>query len=393
MKRFLPIIAFFLAQPLWGWYAKVRTVTTHHAYVPSDQANFVMLFYGTYSYLATEANGGELKNASGYDYVFSTNSSCLTKLNWEEVQHNLTNGFIEAWINIGTAHSASDDTIYLCTANAGISASQAECITGSAKCPNTWTNGYVSVKHFPDGSSFSVYDSVSSVTATNHSATATTGLVDGAGAYASASSQYVDSGDPFNETTALTIEAWVTYTGNTYQPIVDNLPLSGTLNGYELWQDLHTGGNYGCAVESSGTLTASITAVSQSGFNYLMCSGPNGSSKLVLSKAGRDISPSAVASSGNFSVGTSSQNALIGSGYDLSLAAQSYWDGKIDDVRISSVYRDINYFTATFNSIGCSNALVGSMGVGNCEGTSTPFYTISGSSDIKAGIRHKAVIY
>ena len=59
-----------------GWpngYSYRRTITIDHTKVPStDQSNFPVLFSGTYSYLATTSNGGNVTSANGYDIIFTS---------------------------------------------------------------------------------------------------------------------------------------------------------------------------------------------------------------------------------------------------------------------------------------------------------------------------------
>src|SRR5712692_7356250 len=63
-------------------YSYRQTITIHPANVPNtDQVNFPMLISGTYSYLATTANGGNVQNANGYDLVFTSDTGCVNKLN------------------------------------------------------------------------------------------------------------------------------------------------------------------------------------------------------------------------------------------------------------------------------------------------------------------------
>ena len=73
-----------LAPAPQGGYTYHRSVTIDHTKVPNtDQTNFPVLISGIYSYLATVANGGNVQNANGYDVIFTSDSSCTTKLDHE----------------------------------------------------------------------------------------------------------------------------------------------------------------------------------------------------------------------------------------------------------------------------------------------------------------------
>jgi uncharacterized protein DUF2341/concanavalin A-like lectin/glucanase superfamily protein len=107
----------------------------------STQTNYPMLFSGTYSYLATKANGGEVSNASGYDITFSSNSSGTSLLSWEIESYNATTGAIVAWVNIPSLSVSSNTIIYLRYGSTTISSFQG----GSAGA--VWDANYVGVYH------------------------------------------------------------------------------------------------------------------------------------------------------------------------------------------------------------------------------------------------------
>jgi hypothetical protein len=70
--------------PQGSGYAYQRSITIDHTKVPNtNQSNFPVLISGTYSYLATVANGGNVQNANGYDIIFTSDAACTTKLDHE----------------------------------------------------------------------------------------------------------------------------------------------------------------------------------------------------------------------------------------------------------------------------------------------------------------------
>ena len=59
-------------------YGHVQSIVIDHTKVSNtDQIDFPMLFSGTYPFLATIANGGNVQNANGYDIIFSTDPMVL----------------------------------------------------------------------------------------------------------------------------------------------------------------------------------------------------------------------------------------------------------------------------------------------------------------------------
>src|SRR5687768_9845668 len=64
-------------------YSYRRTITIDRTKVPNtDQTNFPMLITGTFSYLATAANGGNVQNSSGFDIIFTSDAAGSTLLSW-----------------------------------------------------------------------------------------------------------------------------------------------------------------------------------------------------------------------------------------------------------------------------------------------------------------------
>src|SRR5208282_6682714 len=67
-----------------GWsngYTYQRTITINYSQVPNtNQTNFPVLISGTYSYLATTGNGGNVTNANGYDIIFTSDAAGATIL-------------------------------------------------------------------------------------------------------------------------------------------------------------------------------------------------------------------------------------------------------------------------------------------------------------------------
>ena len=81
--------------PQGAGYAYRRTITIDHTKIPNtDQSNFPLLISGTYSYLATVANGGNVQNANGYDVIFTSDLGCATKLDHEVQSYSAVSGSI-----------------------------------------------------------------------------------------------------------------------------------------------------------------------------------------------------------------------------------------------------------------------------------------------------------
>ena len=85
----------FSPLPEGNGYTYSRSITVDHTKVPNtDQTNFPVLISGTYSYLATVANGGRVQNSNGYDIIFTSDSGCATKLSHEVETYSASTGAV-----------------------------------------------------------------------------------------------------------------------------------------------------------------------------------------------------------------------------------------------------------------------------------------------------------
>lgn len=201
------------APATFNGYNYRRSITTDHTKVPNtDQSNFPVLIKGNYAYLATTANGGKVQNSNGYDVIVTSDSGCTTKLNHEVETYTAATGAVNYWVKVPTVSHTTDSVIYLCYGNSSIT-------TDQSNPTGVWDTNYKGVWHLGNGSTVSLADSTGVNNGTNHSATATTGKVNGAAAF-NDSSQYATV--PLVVLTSdITLEAWVYRTGSgTTQDVV-----------------------------------------------------------------------------------------------------------------------------------------------------------------------------
>jgi hypothetical protein len=186
-------------------YSFSRAITINHAQVPNtDQNDFPVLISGTYSYLATVANGGKAQNANGYDIIFTSDAAGNSKLDHEIDSYNSVTGAVNFWVRVSNLSHTADTTIYMWYGNSAITTSQ-ENQTG------VWSNGYAGVWHF-GRSSLSVNDSTANANnAINNGVTGAIGVFGEAGSFDGTGNTYfrIPSSDSFKPPAALTLEAWV----------------------------------------------------------------------------------------------------------------------------------------------------------------------------------------
>lgn len=122
-------------------YLKLRAITIDHTKVSGNQTNYPVLLNGTYSYLKTVSNGGDLQNASGFDLIFVSDSNDQTSLlNWEVERYIATTGEIVIWVMVPAVSSTVDTLFYMWYDNSAIT-------TFQGNVNDTWASSYKGVWH------------------------------------------------------------------------------------------------------------------------------------------------------------------------------------------------------------------------------------------------------
>lgn len=307
-----------------------RSVTIDHTVVSGSNSNFPVLISGTYSYLATVANGGKVQNSNGYDIGFYTNSDCSTgKMAWETGLYTATTGAVIYWINVSSVNSTSDTVFYMCYGDSGVS-------TDQSNKTSVWDANYKGVWHFPNGSTLGALDSTSNAdNGTITGATATTGptYLDGASAFADNTQKILVAGRTFNNTQAATISCWFKVTSHTgYRTIVGGGSTGGAL-GLRVGTDakIHsTKSGYADFAASTGTITDGV-------WTYLVYSVDN---------AGNFIYYLNGSSSGTGSYTSNPAEATTGLGYSSGL--NESLTGSLDEVRFSFVQRSASWIATEY---------------------------------------------
>lgn len=122
-------------------YSYRRAITIDHTKVSTeDQISFPVLISGTYSYLKTIANGGNVQSADGDDIIFTSDLAGTTILDHEVESYSSSTGAIAAWVRIPTLASSSDTTIYMFYGNSAITSAQ-------EKASSVWDSNFKLVLH------------------------------------------------------------------------------------------------------------------------------------------------------------------------------------------------------------------------------------------------------
>lgn len=149
--------------PYANGYTYRRTLTVDDTKVSgtADLTDFRMLVSGTYSYLATVANGGKVENANGYDIVFASDPDGNTPLDHEIHGYVSTTGEFRALVRIPTLDGDAPTVIYMFYAKSSISTSQ-ENKTG------VWGSEYAGVWHLQESGNGTTGEFKDSTSNANH---------------------------------------------------------------------------------------------------------------------------------------------------------------------------------------------------------------------------------
>ena len=97
-----------------------------------------MLFAGTFTYLKTVSNGGNVTSSSGFDIVFTSDAGCTTVLPFEIDNYDGSSGAVAFWVQIASLSHTVDTVIYLCYDNSAVTTSQENAATVWSSYAGVW---------------------------------------------------------------------------------------------------------------------------------------------------------------------------------------------------------------------------------------------------------------
>jgi hypothetical protein len=328
-------------------YTYRRAITIDFTKVPNtDQSNFPVLVSGTYSYLATTANAGNVRNASGFDVIFTSDSAGATKLNWEVETYTAATGVVIYWVQIPTVSHTANTVFYLFYGNASIS-------TDQSNKTGTWDTNYKGVYHLPNGTTLSAADSTSNAAnGTITGATATTGQIDGGSV--SGTGKKIDLGQMsgLQAKTALTQSAWIFSTGHNtantdiFISKVHAATATDPFEDFDFWVNStnHLVFEISSGVAGSRVTTTSSGTITASTWTYVTAVY-NGANTKIYKNGVQD------ATTGTFTgtLATNTTNNVFIGFLGLTGNADEF-TGNLDEVRLSSVARSADWITTEYNS-------------------------------------------
>jgi hypothetical protein len=161
-------------------YSYSRSITINHTKVPNtDQTNFPVLIAGTYSYLATTGNGGNVTNSNGYDIIFTSDAAGANMLAFERQSYNASTGAVTFWVKVPTLSHTTDTVIYLFYGNSSVT-------TDQSNKTAVWDSNYLGVWHMSNGVTLNGNDSTANGNnGSTSGVTAVTGIIADAASYSS----------------------------------------------------------------------------------------------------------------------------------------------------------------------------------------------------------------
>jgi hypothetical protein len=356
MRRLLTICPLLFSSVLWAGtcgngYSFSEKITIDHTLVPSTQTNFPFLlcFNGactastTLADLKTVANGGQIQNTAANsksvtgpaDLVICDAASAGNPLKYETASYTASTGASEIYVLIASLSSSADTVIYLFYGNSGVSTTQQDL--------SLWSDaGYTGVYHLANGSSLNLSNSAAATTATNHSATATTGQIDGGMAVAASGPQYFDTGTTYSQSGSFSLEAWVNKPAcsTQFQAIMSNNSGSAGVHFY-----MCNGFGDRLTLETPAGEIQTSTTVPFNTWTLVSASYNTTGSVPKLWINGTDVTGS---NGGGGHTAVTATNMWIGN-WPVGIGGSAF-DGKIDEVRIASSARSADWFQISYTN-------------------------------------------
>jgi YD repeat-containing protein len=336
--------------PWSNGYTYRRAVTIDHTKVPnSDETNFPVLFSGTYSYLATTANGGGVTNTNGYDVMFTLDASGTSGLAFEQESYSASTGAVNYWVKIPTVSHTSNTVFYLFYGNSSVT-------TDQSNKTGVWDSNFVLVSHLDDNAaSTAVADSTSNANSlTNHVNTSTKtaiGEINNGLTYNGSSdySSLANNSSVNIQGSAITLEAWAKPTNSTaatYEHLIAK-EIAGNADPYMRYGFYRTAPGssqvtFHISTGGSGSYTQVAGGSTVAG-TWMHIVGVYNGSTATLYINGSSVN--SASKTGN--IGSSTTPLVLGADTEIS---SEYFNGVLDEVRISNSVRSADWIATEYNN-------------------------------------------
>jgi hypothetical protein len=316
-----------------------KKITINPDLVEEDLENFPILIKTVDSDLASKAQD------DGDDILFTDGSVYANKLSHEIEFFDGSSGELICWVKVESVSSVEDTIIYMYYGNPG-------CI--SQENPNSvWDNGFVMVQHL-DETSGTHYDSTvygNDGTCVNGTDQNAEGFIDGADGFDGTDDWiYCGNDDSLDITDEMTLEAWVNRSGDGLGRFLGIITRRGS--GYNRYQIRYAPDDdvaqFFLGDSSSYTILNSDNDLSLDEWAHLAATWDGTNMKMFVNGIEQT----------NISSFTSSPNTHSA---DLEIGRyteQNYFQGLIDEVRISNINRGSSWIITEFNNQNDPNNFV-----------------------------------
>jgi len=340
----------------------------------SDLVDFPVLISLTNTSLKSTANCGYVQNSNGYDIIFS-DAAQTTRLDHEIEKYDSASGQLVAWVRIPTLSVENDTTIYVHFGHSSV--------CGSTENPaGVWDSNYTTVWHLKEtsGGAGAIKDSTASAnhgTDFNGPTFGVTGKIgnaidfDGANDYATMPTLGFS-------TSAGAVELWAnidTFPSSDNKYMFSHFTPSPTAN--RVYVNLKPDNTWGTGMGNTYDLVRGSTLIANTWYHIVLTW--DGTYVRGYKDGALNFGPTSY--SGLTTVGN-----IYVSAWDV---AGEWFDGTLDEVRISNVGRSADWINTSYNnqsdpanfySVGQSSCFLGGF---SCNRKITiPGDNVSGSSNL-----------
>lgn len=335
-------------------YTNCHAITIDNTKVSGagDLTDFPILISGTYDGTGSEpdlrvtGSGGQVTSSSGYDIEFSSDSAGATKLAHEIEKYVSTTGEIYAWVKVPTLDGDANTVIYMWFGNSAVTAS-------TELATSVWDSNFKYVEHFNEASGTLTDSTTAGTTVTNVNSPTyqAAGISGGYGMdFEADSTQYLTRGAnnsfiDLSAATEMTAEFWTKIESTA----TNRLILYQGRYGYFFIRN--DGTNFLVyTVHSSGTAKSISTGTVSTATWYHMVVTWKKNDYLRLYVDGTEVGTAQATLDEFLKDETGANTGTIGAFYYNS--ASQYWDGIIDEIRLSNTKRSTDWIITTYNTIG-----------------------------------------
>ncbi|MBO6792303.1 MAG: DUF2341 domain-containing protein [Balneolaceae bacterium] len=325
-----------VAQP--AGYLFYKPITLNGSQIQGTHSNFPVLINITDPDLAANAR------SDGFDIVFTSSSSSTTILDHEVESYNSSTGQLRVWVKVPSLPDAGT-TIYMFYGNSGINSSQST--------PNTWSNQFRLVNHMGN----SLNDaSPNTKNGTNFGSLVTTGKIGNARNF-DGLDDYIAIDDFYNTTgiQQTTVSAWIKTSDGGNQIIA-------SYDRNEYWR-LEINGNGGGTGQIGWDLLTSAaqidfgssSTVNNNAWRYISAVYNNGNVRIYID----GVQNTSTTSGSSFGTGNT-RYGYVGVGSESTVfngnkGPSNYFNGDIDEFKISNVARSANWIATEYNNQNAPN--------------------------------------